>query len=318
MFGHGDFPISCKSSIVIPLIKKPNLDREMLKNYRPVSNLSFLSKVIFIRILGNIYDNNIVDSFQSAYRAGHSCETALLCVYNDIVTTVGKGNGSFLVLLDLSAAFDTIDNDHLFYILEKYIGIDGSALRLILSYFSNCTQRVQIDGIMTDLASLLCGMPQGSVLGPMKFCLYLLPLGAILRHHNIGYHIYADDTQLYISFKCKDPLESLTKLNMCISDIRVWMIKNILKINDSKTKFIIFRSPLLKQNLSDLSVSVGDMQVSPSSTVRDLGVIFDQYLTFHDHISGIYKSTHCHLRGIGRIRNLLTSIKTVKIGYGTP
>ena len=107
----------------------------------------------------------------------------------------------------------------------------------------------------------------------MKFCLYLLPLGAIRIHHNIGYHIYADDTQLYISFKCKDPLESLTGLNMCISDIRVWMIKNKLKINDSKTEFIIFRSPLLKQNLSDLSVSVGDMQVSPSSKVRDLGVV---------------------------------------------
>ena len=174
----------------------------MLQNYRPVSNLSFLSKVIekviSIRILGHILDNNIVDSFQSAYRAGHSCETALLRVYNNIVTTVGKGNGSFLVLLDLSAAFDTIDHDNLFYILEKYIGIGGSALRLIRSYFSDRTQRVQIDGIMSDFASLLCGVPQGSVLGPMKFCLYLLPLGAILRHHNIGYHIYADDEYHYI------------------------------------------------------------------------------------------------------------------------
>ena len=84
------------------------------------------------------------------------------------------------------------------------------------------------------------------------------------------------------------------------------MIKNKLKINDSKTEFIIFRSPLLKQNLSDLSVSVGDIQVSSSSKVRDLGVVLDKYITFHDHIIGIYKSTHFHLRGIGRIRNLLT------------
>ena len=189
----GDFPISCKSSIVIPLIKKPCLGREMLKNYRPVSNLSFLSKVIekviSIRILGHILDNHIVDSFQFAYRAGHSCETALLRVYNDIVTTVGKGNATFLVLLDLSAAFDTIDHENVFYILEKYVGIGGSALRLIRTYFSDRTQRVQIDGIMSDLASLLCGVPQGSVLGPMKFCLHLLPLGAIFRHHNIGSHI---------------------------------------------------------------------------------------------------------------------------------
>ena len=121
------------------------------------------------------------------------------------------------------------------------------------------------------------------------------------------------NSTFYISFKCKDPLESLTRLNMCISDIRVWMIKNKFKINDSKTEFIIFRSPLLKQNLSDLSVSVGVMQVSPSSKVRDLGVVFDQYLTFHDHISGICKSTHFHLRGIGRIRNLLTFDATAQL-----
>ena len=157
-------------------------------------------------------------------------------MYNDIVTTVGKGNRSFFVLLDLSPAFDTIDHDNLFYILEKYVGIGGSAPLLIRSYFCDRTQRVQIEGVMSDIASLLCG----SVLGLMKLCLYLLPLGAILRHHNIGYHIYADDTQLYISFECKDPLESLIKLNMCISDIRVWMIKHTFLINDSKTQIYNF------------------------------------------------------------------------------
>ena len=136
------------------------------------------------------------------------------------------------------------------------------------------------DGVMSDFASLLCGVPQGSVLGPMKFYLYLLPLYAILRHHNIGYHIYADDTQLYILFECKDPLESLTKLNTCISHIRLWMIKNKLKINDYKTEFIISRSPPLKQNLSDVSISVGDAQLSPSSNARDLGVVFNNISLF--------------------------------------
>ena len=210
--------------------------------------------------------------------------------------------------MDLSAAFDTIDHDN-----EKYVGIGGIALQQIRSYFCDRTQRVQIAGIMSHFTSLLCGVPQGSVLGPMKFCLYLLPLGALLRHHNIGYHIYTDDTQLYISFKCKDPLELLTKLSMCISDIQVCMVKNKLKINDSKTEFIIFLSPLLKQNLSHLSISVGDRQVSPSSKVRDLGVVFDQYLTFHDHISGICKSTHFHLRSIVRIRNFLTFDATAQL-----
>ena len=100
-------------------------------------------------------------------------------------------------------------------------------------------------------------------------------------------------------------MESLTKLYMCITDIRVCMIKNKLNSNDSNTEFIIFWSPRLKQNLSDLSISVGDTQVYQSSMVRDLGVFFNKYLTFHDHINGICKSTHFHLRSIGIIRNLL-------------
>ena len=107
--------------------------------------------------------------------------------------------------------------------LEKYVGISGNALKLIKSYFFERTQRVMIDGILSDVASLICGVPQGSVLGLLKFCLYLLHLAAILRYHNIGYHVYADDTQLYISLKNKDPSGPLARLNSYILDIRVWM-----------------------------------------------------------------------------------------------
>ena len=184
------FPSSCKSAIVLTFIKKPGLDP---KNYRPVSNLSFLSKliekVVSSRILTHIADNDLIDKFQSTYRCGHSTETALLRVYSDIVTMVGKGNGSSLVLQDLSAALDTIDHDTLFVILDKYIGITGSALQLLKSYFSDRSQRVLIDDVMSGVANIVSGVPQGSVLGPLKFCLYLLPLGAILKYHGIGYHI---------------------------------------------------------------------------------------------------------------------------------
>ena len=271
------FPASFKSAVVLPLIKKPGLDPQVFKNYRPVSNLSFLSKligkVICSRILKHIADNELIDKFQSAYRCGHSTETALLRVYNDIVTMVGKGNGSYLVLLDLSVAFDTIDHDTLFVILEKYVGITGSALQLLKSYFSDRSQRLLIDDVMSGAANLVCGVLQGSVLGPLKFCLYILPLGAILRYHSINYHIYADDSQLYISFKCITPLASLIKLNKCVSDIRVWMINNKLKINDSKTEFIVFRSPQAKQDWSGLSVIVGDSIIQQASKVRNLGII---------------------------------------------
>ena len=156
------------------------------------------------------------------------------CIYRLFLTAYNdQYNGSTLVLLDLSAAFDTIDHGNLFTILEKYVGITGSALLFIKSYFSDRSQRTCIETIMLDIVHIVCGVPQGSVLGPLKFCLYLLPLAAILRYHGIGYHIYADNTQLYLSFKCDNTSATLSKLNKCISDIRVRMIKNKLKINDS-------------------------------------------------------------------------------------
>ena len=127
-------------------------------------------------------------------------------------------------------------------------------------------------------------------------------MSALLKYHKIGYHVYADDTQLYISFICKQPLESITKVNSCLSDIRRWMITNKLKINDSKTEFIVFRSP----QLSGLSVNVGESQITQSLKVRDLGVAFDQFLSFDDHITAICRSTYFHIRNIEKIRNLLS------------
>ena len=187
------FPLPCKSSIVTPLIKKNWFCADILKNYRPVSNLSFLSKVIekviASRIISHIENNAIIDKFQSADKCGHSTETPLLRVYSDIVTTIGKGNGSFLVLLDVSAAFDTIDHSNLFDILEKYVGITRDALQFIKSYLSDRSQSTRIEYIMSDIIHIICDVPQGSVLGPLKFCIQLLPLGAILRYHGIGYHI---------------------------------------------------------------------------------------------------------------------------------
>ena len=184
--------------------------------------MSFLSKLIAHRIISHIEDNAIIDKFQSAYKCGHSTETALLRVYSDIVSTISKGSGSTLVLLDLSTAFDTIDHGNIFTILEKYVGITGCALLFIKSYFSDRSQCTCIESIMSDIVHIVCGIPQGSVLGPFKFCLYLLPSAVILRYHGIGYHIYAADTQFYIFLLSVTTLSAiLSKLNKCISDIRV-------------------------------------------------------------------------------------------------
>ena len=110
---------------------------------------------------------------------------------------------------------------------------------------------------------------------PVSFALDDVPLSAILKFHNIGCHVYTDGTQIYVPFKCVDSSQVLDKINVCISDIRRWMILNNLVINDAKTEFIVFRSPMLKHDLSDLSVNVGDNLIKPSVKVRDLGEILD-------------------------------------------
>ena len=126
-FSTGTFPSKLKSAIVFPLIKKPNLNCEIFKNYCPVSNLPFLSKVIekvnASRLLEHMKENNLLDTLQSAYKKAHSTEIALLRVQNDILSSIGQKKGSFLILLDLSAAFDMVDHDFLLSFLENHAGL---------------------------------------------------------------------------------------------------------------------------------------------------------------------------------------------------
>ena len=144
MLSSGNFPTRFKSAVVKPLIKKPTLDCEVLKNYRPISNLPFLSKliekVIAKRLVSHMQDNGMVEKFQSAYKANHSRETALLRVYNDMLISIDQGGGATLVLLKLSSAFDTIDYEVLFNLWQDTFGISGSELSLLKSYLHDRTQ----------------------------------------------------------------------------------------------------------------------------------------------------------------------------------
>ena len=161
-----------------PLIKKLTLDSEILKNYRPVSNLSFISKLIeriaAVQLIDHLKTNNLYEKYQSAYRALHSTETALLRVQNDLLQAVDNHGGAIHVLLDLSAAFDTIDHKKLLNILDTSFGIRGDALKWFESYLSDRQQTVQIGNEFSKSNTLNYGVPQGSVLGPILFTIYFL------------------------------------------------------------------------------------------------------------------------------------------------
>ena len=208
-----EFPKELKRAFLTPLIKKIILDAEILKNYRPVSNLSFLSKlierIVCVQLVNHLDKNGLYEVFQSAYRQLHSRETALLRVQNDILQAVDSRGGAILVLLDLSAAFDTINHEKLIRTLDIYCGIRGDPLKWFLSYLKVRAQSVQIGSTFSREQNLLFGVPQGSVLGPVLFTIYTTPLGRIIQRHGLTYHLYADDTQLYMAFKPSDGFPSV-------------------------------------------------------------------------------------------------------------
>ena len=239
-----DFTAELKRAFVTPRIKKLILDYEIFKNYRPVSNLSFVSKlierIVCVQLVDQLNGNDLYEIFQSAYRQLHSTKTVLLRVQNDIA--VDSEGGAILVLLELSAAFDTTDHQKLLDLLDYSFGISVDALRWFKSYFQDRTQTVQIGSSTSEPVTLKCGVPQGSLLGPILFTIYTNPLGNITRNHSLDFHLYADATQLYISFKPCDSISrqtAISQVKACIKDITTWMINNLLKRNDEKTELII-------------------------------------------------------------------------------
>lgn len=312
----GYVPQSFKVAVIKPLLKKPSLDPGVLANYRPISNLPFLSKILEKVVANQLCDflniNSLLEDFQSGFRVHHSTETALVKITNDLLIASDKGLVSVLVLLDLSAAFDTINHEILICRLEKLIGIKGTALSWFKSYLSNRSQFVHVNEKSSRHTEVKYGVPQGSVLGPILFNLYMLPLGNIIRGHSINFHCYADDTQLYLSIKPEET-NQLVKLQACVDDIKSWMTCNFLMLNSDKTEVILLGPKLLRSSLSKDIATIDGIAIASNATVRNLGVIFDQDLSFDSHIKQTTRTAYFHLRNITKIRPMLSQKDAEKL-----
>ena len=316
-FTNGKVPDSFKIAAVKPLLKKVSLDHEVLKNYRPVSNLTFLSKIqerlVTQQFTEFICKHNLADAFQSAYRPGHSTETALLRVCNDILMSLNGKRDVFLVLLDLSAAFDTVNHELLLERLRSRFNVTGLALEWFRSYLTDRMQHVIIENNLSTGSPLSTGVPQGAVLGPTLFSVYTAPLGDIMKHYNVDYHLYADDTQLYMSFSPGDGPEALARLEACIAEVRAWMAHNFLCLNDDKTEFLRFSSRPVAELTDLVSVCVGGSDITVHFEARNLGVILDSALSMKANITAVCRSVRFHLRRIGSIRKYLTKFATEQL-----
>ena len=308
----GTFPEQFKHAIIRPLLKKPGLDAEM-KNYRPVSNLSYLSKVIEEaagqQFAKHLEKNCLQEVCQSAYKKGHSTETALIAVFDTLLTGLDKPNTGFLVaMLDMSAAFDTVDHAILLERLRSTFGITGTVIQWFESYLSNRTVCVSIDNTLSDQLELDCSLPQGSKLGPRLYSDYTQPLGSLLRLLLLCYHLYADDSGILkqTSLHPTAQKSAVLALSNGINQVQTWTTNNKLKLNPTKTEFMVVCSSRNRSKVIISELDLGNSAVSSSNSLKSLGVIIDQSLSMHNHISGIVRHCMYHLNWIRKVRPYLT------------
>ena len=312
-----DLPDEFKKAIVTPLIKKSSLPPNDLKNYRPVSGLGFISKLVERVVASQLNDhvslNGLENVRQSAYKLGHSTESALLSIKNDVHLAFAKGEATAVVLLDQSAAFDTIDHDTLLNSLNSWFGVSGVVLDWFKSYLSDRVQCIKIGSILSDAKKLLYGVPQGSVLGPILFSLYTTPLSKVIQNHpGISFQFYADDTQLYVHLTHKNVASALDKLSHCLEDVKRWLSTNKLKLNPDKTEFIVFGSKSQREKLNQsFPVNILGNLISPTDAVRNLGVWFDSDFSFSCHVRKVCKACFAHVRDLKRLRGHLTHEATL-------
>ena len=219
--------------------------------------------------------------FCRVHTKNHSTETALIKVQNDLLVAIDTYGEAVLIVLDWSAAFDTIDHTILLQRLHE-LGIRDAALNWFKSYLSQRRQSVVINGTRSSHRNLSVWVPQGSVLGPILFILDTTPLGAIARKYQLNFHLYADVTPLYMTFKPNNA-ESLplviSNIQNCVIDIKSWMTAKMLQLNMDKTEVLVLMNKSLRNPITMNKIKIDSIDISTASSVRNLGAIFDSALS---------------------------------------
>ena len=308
-------PISEKTAAITPSLKG-SLDPQSLSSYRPISNLSYLSKILENVILKQLNIHlkrvNAIPDNQSAYRPLHSTETTITSVVSDLLTVTDEGNCAILILLDLSAAFDTVVHELLFDDLRS-IGIVDEALELLKDYLNNRKYYVRIGNSVSSVESLTRGVPQGSVLGPVLFCIYTSGLSRILQDSGVEFKIFADDTQLYLTIS--DIQVTCAKIGDILNNIEDWMNFKQLKLNINKTEYLLIGKNSDLKRLKNTPLIINNNQIRIVEKVKDLGVYLDSNLSMDAQISNVVKITGYHLRNIAFIRKYIDVDSTKKLVY---
>lgn len=299
------FPDYLKQAIITPVIKNQAADIEQFNNYRPVSSISFLSKIlekVMHQQLNNYLNSHKLYPFnQSSYRRNYSCETALLRMTEDIKIILSKKRNVFLILLDSSAAFDTVSHKILLEKLNKEFNIHGNALNMIKSYFKNRQFLVKINDSVGSPHKLEHGVPQGSLLGPLFYVMYTKKIEEIVCKHNLRIHSYADDIQIYAEFDDENKIEVENQIKNCLKEIQCWMRMNYLKLNEEKTMIKIFKH---KQSITEDVTSLGEIC---HGAVKILGAQFSNIFKFNEFVSQKTKICNYHLRNLYNIKNSLNT-----------
>ena len=195
---------------------------------------AILEKIVLSQVSSYLNSHNLYNTCQSAYRPGHSTETALLKVVNDLFLSLNEGNISVLALLDFSSAFDTIDHPILVHRLHTDFGFTDTVLQWFSSYLTDRTHYVSLSNHCSAFTHVHSGVPHGSVLGPMLFTMYIKPLSAIIDSHSIIHHSFADDLQLQMSAALDRISELLHSMQTCICDVKAWATANMLKLKTTR------------------------------------------------------------------------------------